>query len=59
MHCKACDVLLDAHELNRKGTFTGEFIDLCDVCLDTIRDDIDIYVPEEDELYDDSVISSD
>ena len=40
MRCKACDDLLEGPALSRKGLFTGEFIDLCDGCFDTIRDDI-------------------
>ena len=32
--CKACDVILNEHELKRKDPETGEFIDLCGECLD-------------------------
>lgn len=42
MRCKACDVLLAEHELKRKGTFTGEYMDLCDHCYETIQDDMDV-----------------
>lgn len=38
MHCKACDAMLKEHELSRTALHTGEFIDLCDGCLETIPD---------------------
>ena len=47
MHCKACDVILQEHELGRKGASTGEFIDLCDPCFDTIKDDIAVVPADE------------
>ena len=42
MKCKACDGLVEEHALGRKGLFTGEYLDLCDQCFDTIKDDIHI-----------------
>lgn len=33
MRCKACNVLLEDHELKRKDRMSGEFLDLCDECL--------------------------
>ena len=33
MRCKACNVLLEDHELKRKDRVSGEFLDLCDECL--------------------------
>lgn len=40
MRCKACDERLTARESTRKGLFTGEYIDLCDKCVETIKEDI-------------------
>lgn len=40
MKCKACDADVEEHALGRKGLFTGEYLDLCDHCFDTIREDI-------------------
>ena len=40
MRCKACDVLLQEHELKRKGLITGDYIDLCDSCFSTIEDEV-------------------
>lgn len=42
MRCKACDKNLSDRESTRKGLFTGEFLDLCDKCFDTIRDDVEV-----------------
>ena len=40
MRCKACDEVLKAHELKRIGVYSGEYIDLCDACLETIAEDV-------------------
>jgi hypothetical protein len=31
--CKACDVILNEHELKRKDPMTDEYLDLCHECL--------------------------
>jgi hypothetical protein len=33
MRCKACNTLLEDHELKRKDRVSNEFLDLCDECL--------------------------
>jgi len=33
MRCKACNALLEDHELKRKDRVSNEFLDLCDECL--------------------------
>lgn len=38
MRCLSCDCILQDHEATRKGTFSGEYLDLCDNCLQTIPD---------------------
>lgn len=35
MRCLSCDCLLSDKEATRKGTHTGEYLDLCDDCLST------------------------
>lgn len=38
MRCKACDARLTAREATLKGENTGEYMDLCSLCLSTIAD---------------------
>jgi hypothetical protein len=38
VRCKACDVRLGSRESTRKALGTGEFLDLCDTCFNSIRD---------------------
>lgn len=38
MRCLSCNVVLSDREATRKGSVTGEFLDLCDDCLSTIPD---------------------
>lgn len=40
MRCCACDKELVDHEVKRKGLFSREYIDLCDLCYVTISDDV-------------------
>ena len=32
MRCRACDVMLNDYEINRKDKLTGYFLDLCGTC---------------------------
>ena len=32
--CKACDTILNEHELKRKDPETDQYLDLCNECLD-------------------------
>lgn len=38
MRCLSCNVILTDRESSRKGTFSGEYLDLCDRCIRTIPD---------------------
>lgn len=55
MRCKACDVRLTPREATRKCAGTGEYPDLCDNCMGTILDEVQLEdspifsTPEEDE----------
>lgn len=48
MRCKACDSALSDREATRKSVRTGEYLDLCDTCLDTIKEYV--IFTENDEL---------
>ena len=41
-HCRACDCLMEEHELKRKGLHSGEPIDLCDACFREIEEDVPV-----------------
>lgn len=40
MRCIACNSILSNKEATRKYASTGNFIDLCDHCFDTVEDQI-------------------
>jgi len=40
MKCKACDEILTNRESVRRVASTGEFLDLCNRCYETIQDDV-------------------
>ncbi len=40
MRCLSCDSALSNREATRKSALTGDFLDLCDKCFDTIKEDI-------------------
>jgi NAD-dependent SIR2 family protein deacetylase len=40
MHCISCNEELTDFELTRKNT-AGEYLDLCNVCFNTIKEDVD------------------
>jgi hypothetical protein len=40
MRCKACNTELNDFESTRKSSTTGEFIDLCNVCYNSVRNDV-------------------
>jgi hypothetical protein len=42
MRCKACDARLTPREATRKCAGTGEYPDLCDGCMSTIMDDVQL-----------------
>jgi hypothetical protein len=40
MRCKACNTELNDFESTRKSSTTGEFIDLCNACYNSVRNDV-------------------
>jgi hypothetical protein len=48
MRCLACDEELNDYESTRKSAVTGEYYDLCNTCLETIKEDV--YVIDRPEL---------
>lgn len=40
MRCLSCNAALSDFEATRKSAFSGDFIDLCNRCYDTIREDL-------------------
>jgi len=40
MRCLSCDKILNDYESTRKSNMTGEYIDLCNHCYSTIKDQI-------------------
>jgi hypothetical protein len=42
MRCIACNAVLTDFEATRKGVNTGEYLDMCERCFSTIRDDIEV-----------------
>lgn len=40
MRCLSCGVILKDHECVRKGSVTGEYIDMCDRCFSTISNEV-------------------
>jgi len=45
MRCKACNIILENHELSRKDKITGEYLDLCSTCAQYSNDAL--YRPDE------------
>jgi len=42
MRCKACDKMLSDYESTRRSIDSDEFIDLCNNCYSSIRNDIQV-----------------
>ncbi len=40
MRCVACNALLSDYEATRKSQTTGEYLDLCNYCLNDIKNDL-------------------
>lgn len=40
MRCLSCDKILNDYESTRKSAVTGEYIDLCNLCYSTIKDQV-------------------
>jgi len=48
MRCLSCDCELTDFEATRKGAYSGQYIDLCNACFSSIRDQL--YVTERADL---------
>jgi hypothetical protein len=42
MKCSCCDVILTTQESVRKFRNSGEYVDMCNKCLSTISDDVQV-----------------
>lgn len=42
MRCVACNNELSDHEVTRKSEITGDYFDMCDLCLLTISDVVNV-----------------
>lgn len=45
--CVACNRVMSDFEMTRKSATTGEYLDLCDICLDEIKDDFELIERED------------
>ena len=65
MRCYCCDKNLNDFESTRKSASTGEFLDMCNKCYSTIKDELyaeeryDLFDGNEDDLEDDTFLSDD
>lgn len=50
MRCYCCDKPLNDFESTRKSVTTGDYLDMCNKCFNTIKDDIN--AEERYDLYD-------
>ena len=55
MRCECCNKILTSQEATRKFKESGTFVDMCNECLDTISDDVEVTdgYQEGDDGYDD------
>lgn len=55
MRCYCCDKVLSDFESTRKSVATGDYLDMCNKCYSTIKDDLlseeryDLYDGDEDQ----------
>ena len=65
MRCYCCNKILSDFEATRKSVSTGEYLDMCNKCYATIKDEIkaeeryDLYDGDEDKLEEQSFLFSD
>ena len=65
MRCYCCNKILSDFEATRKSVSTGEYLDMCNKCYATIKDELhaeeryDLFDGDEDELEDQSILSDD
>ena len=65
MRCYCCDKILSDFESTRKSVNTGDYLDMCNKCYATIKDELhaeeryDLFDGDEEELEDKSFLSDD
>ena len=65
MRCYCCDKILSDFESTRKSVNTGDYLDMCNKCYATIKDELhaeeryDLFDGDEEELEDESFLSND
>lgn len=65
MRCYCCNKMLSDFEATRKSVNTGEYLDMCNKCYATIKDELhaeeryDLFDGDEDQLEDQSFLSND
>jgi hypothetical protein len=65
MRCYCCDKILSDFESTRKSVITGDYLDMCNKCYSTIKDELhaeeryDLFDGDEEELEDESFLSDD
>lgn len=65
MRCYCCDKILSDFESTRKSVNTGEYLDMCNKCYATIKEELhaeeryDLFDGDEDQLEDNSFLSND
>ena len=65
MRCYCCDKILSDFESTRKSVTTGDYLDMCNKCYATIKEDLhaeeryDLFDGDEEELEDDNSLSND
>ena len=65
MRCYCCDKALSDFESTRKSVATGDYLDMCNKCYSTIKEDLhaeeryDLFDGDEDELEDNNNLSND
>jgi hypothetical protein len=65
MRCYCCDKILSDFESTRKSVNTGDYLDMCNKCYATIKEELhaeeryDLFDGDEEELEDQSLLSDD
>ena len=65
MRCYCCDKILSDFESTRKSVMTGNYLDMCNKCYSTIKDELhseeryDLFDGDEDSLEDNNNLSDD
>jgi len=65
MRCYCCDKILSDFESTRKSVMTGDYLDMCNKCYATIKDELhseeryDLFDGDEESLEDNNNLSDD